>query len=245
MSECVRGCVRARQHATDCNANTCPGCQPRHAGHGLLCTRCHKQLTEWLQNAPGQHTLLHTLLSPNLSQELKALIDAHDIDPSAPLNLEALTIALTLTDILSAWVEMLTTQHQLVGPDRLTTQATWLPWPRWSYYAEEVVWTDPPVLFEISSACIWLRAQIERLENCPGIGDLHNELGEIMGQAHALAPWREQVARLKGIECPECHHQALTQHGGDEHVTCEKCNAHITPGRYAIWTRMLNEKTPA
>jgi hypothetical protein len=58
-----------------------------------------------------------------------------------------------------------------------------------------------------------------------------------------LAPWREEAARLKGIECPQCHAIALVRYGGDEHVTCQRCNAHIEPDRYAIWVRVLaNER---
>jgi len=151
-----------------------------------------------------------------------------------------------LTDILSCWVEMLADQHDLHGPVSMMTrngienpQGRQLN-PRWSFWCGESVWCDPPVRFEIHAACLWLRAQIDRLEDCAGIGDLWGELGEVMSAAHCLAPWREEAARVKGIACPECHAYSLTRFGGDEFVTCVRCAAHIEPGRYAIWVRQLN-----
>jgi len=183
-----------------------------------------------------------------MAQSLKGDADAvrsvQDGAPS-PLNIAAASTMTDLTDVLSCWVEMLADQHDLSGPRPLMTrfeienpQGRQLN-PRWSFYAGESVWCDPPVRFEIHAACLWLRAQIERLEACPGIGDLWGELGEVMSQAHCLAPWREEAARLKGIECPECHTVALVRYSGDEHVTCQRCNAHVEPARYAIWTREL------
>jgi len=153
-----------------------------------------------------------------------------------------------LTDILSGWVEMLADQFALSGPVSVSTQSQrenpqgpQLN-PRWSFYAGESVWCDPPPLFEIRAACTWLSAQIERLESHPAIGDLWGELGEVMSQAHALAPWREEAARLKGIACPECHAYTLARFGGDEHVTCTRCNVHLPPKRYAIWIRELIDR---
>jgi len=201
---------------------------------------------DWLTNAPGQHALLAIAATPSLSQAMQPdAIHASTYGAPTPLNVAAASTMTDLTDILSSWVEMLADQNGMRGPIALLTrngienpQGRQLN-PRWSIFAGESVWCDPPVRFEIHAACLWLRAQIERLEACPGIGDLWDELGEVMSQAHCLAPWREEAARLKGIECPECHAIALVRYGGDEHVTCQRCNAHVSPGRYAIWVRLL------
>jgi len=247
MTGCIRGCVQARQHATDCpDQDACKGCQPREAKHGWLCEGCHIRLLDWLTNAPGQHTLLKITATPSLSQAMQLdAIHASTYGAPTPLNVAAASTMTNLTDILSGWVEMLADQNGMRGPIALMTrngienpQGRQLN-PRWSFYAGVSVWCDPPVRFEIHAACLWLRAQLERLEDCLGIGDLWDELGEVMSQAHALAPWREESARLRGIECPECHAVALVRYGGDEHVTCQRCNAHVSPGRYAIWTREL------
>jgi hypothetical protein len=251
VTSCIRGCTIARKHVTDCPEDACKGCQPREATHGLLCTGCHLRLVDWLTNAPGQWALLAIAAMPSMAQSLKGDADAvrsvQDGAPS-PLNIAAASTMTDLTDVLSGWVEMVADQHGMAGPTALMTrngienpQGRQLN-PRWSFYAGESVWCDPPVRFEIHAACLWLRVQIERLEACPGIGDLWGELGEVMSQAHALAPWREEAARVKGIACPECHANSLTRFGGDEFVTCTRCNAHIEPGRYAIWVRQLNDE---
>ena len=255
MSDCTRGCTLARQHQTVCpDQNTCKGCTPRPATHGLLCKNCHDQLIGWLTDAPGQWLLLATTAEPSMAHAMKGDADSvHSSEDGAPtpLNIAAAATMTDLTDILSSWVEMLTDQHNMAGPFALMTrngienpQGRQLN-PRWSFYAGESVWCDPSRHFEIHAACKWLLVQVERIETCPGIGDLCEELGEVMAAAHRLEPWHEQVVRVKGIECPECHKMALTQHGGSEYVTCERCNAQISPGRYAIWTRMLNERIGA
>jgi len=247
MSDCIRGCTIARKHETDCpDRDACKGCEPREAKHGWLCEGCHLRLLDWLTNAPGQHALLKITATPSLSQAMQPdAIHASTYGAPTPLNIAAASTMTDLTDVLSGWVEMVADQHGMRGPIALLTrngienpQGRQLN-PRWSHFAGQSVWCDPPIRFEIHAACLWLRGQIERLEACPGIGDLWGELGEVMSQAHCLAPWREESARLKGIECPECHSIALVRYGGDEHVTCQRCNAHVSPGRYAIWTREL------
>ena len=249
MTDCIRGCVKARQHETECpDQDACKGCQPREAAHGLLCYGCHVRLLDWLKNAPGQHLLLDVAAEPSMSQAM----DANDFNvpttiygAPSPLNVAAASCMTDLTDILSGWVEMLADQFAMSGPAAMSTQnrrenpQNRQLNPRWSFYAGESVWCDPPVLFEIRSACKWLTAQIERLESHPAIGDLWDELGTVMSQAHCLAPWREEAARLKAISCPECHAYTLARFGGDAHVTCTRCNVHLPPKRYAIWVRML------
>jgi len=249
VTDCIRGCVQARQHIEACeDQDACKGCEPREADYGLLCYGCHVRLLDWLKNAPWQHYLLGYAAEPNLSQALNDAIRATIFGAPSPLNVAAASAMTDLTDILSGWVEMLADQFALSGPVSVSTQSQrenpqgpQLN-PRWSFYAGESVWCDPPPLFEIRAACTWLSAQIERLESHPAIGDLWGELGEVMSQAHALAPWREEAARLKGIACPECHAYTLARFGGDEHVTCTRCNVHLPPKRYAIWIRELIDR---
>lgn len=236
---CARGCTVARRHGPDCDQTVCQGCQPRTATAGLLCDPCHTTLAGWLRDAPGQHTLLELAQHPTLEQQLRDINPTGDIDAPAPLNLDAVTIGLYLTDVLSGWVEMLATQYQMSGPEPLQTMAGRQMTPRWSHYAGETVWVDPPPLFTIKAACTWLTAQQDRLEYCPGIGDLWEELRDVMARAHAVAPWREEVAALRGVECPSCHAFALVHKGGSEDVVCTRCNETIPPARYQIWTRIL------
>lgn len=150
-------------------------------------------------------------------------------DESEPLRIAALDTAQQLDDVLSAWVELVADLAALNGPRRTLTTA-------------ERAQLDPPGRYEIATATRWLVAQIEHLVACEGIGDLWGELAEVMSQAHALAPWRQQATRLPAIECPCCHRPALTLFGGDEDVTCTACHEIVPWARYAVWVKMLAEQ---
>jgi hypothetical protein len=267
---CARGCVQARKHITDCTEKDCKGCLPRGAEFGGLCYGCHSRLLNMLHTAPAQHALLEAVVAPSFAQDYAqptmARVPGPRVDSSGayymalakrtgasegsePLRLACIDTATALTDILSEWVEMLAEQHAMSGPIRLATGSgtAWGHWrvSRWPLAVDEApewVWSDPPALFAIGSACKWLLAQVALLESCPGIKSLWAELAETMSQAHALAPWREQAATLKGIECPECHRSTLRLFGGDEDVTCTTCHATIGWDRYAIWVRELQQR---
>jgi len=189
----------------------------------------------------------------------RASVSTEQVDP---IRLAAIDAAEVLADVMSELVETVVTDYQAKGPTRLLSQAdrddprkkVWKPGRSFAYDKVEThgagkdamtgyyVWVDPPAKFEIGSASRWLLAQIERLEHYEDIGDTMETFAEAMSQGHALAPWREQVARLKGIPCIECHRSSLVIYGGDEDVTCQTCNATMTPGRYAIWIRVLADR---
>lgn len=213
MSECARGCVVARRHATDCeDTETCRGCLPRDAEFGLLCYGCHMRLMDMLTTAPGQVALLETVKAATLAHPFKEDHErggGEDDGAPTPFDLAVHDTIVAIGDVLSAWVEMLCEDYAMAGPERFT----------------------------VYSGSTWLRAQHARLEACPGIGDLWQELADVMAQAHALAPWREEQTRIKGVPCPECHRTRLVLFGGDEDLTCLTCNARVSPGRYAIWSR--------
>jgi hypothetical protein len=219
MSACARGCKQARQHRPDCpDTNGCKGCLPRTAEHGWLCYGCHVRLLDMLKTAPGQVSLLITAKANTLAHPLK---DDHEQRTSGaddgaptPLNLAVVDSINAIGWVLCSWVEMICEDYQMAGPETFT----------------------------VEMGATWLLAQIERLEACDGIGDLWVELADTMSQAHALAPWREQVKRIRGVACPECHRSALALYSGDENLTCQSCQAVVTPGRYAIWVRMLAQQ---
>lgn len=270
---CARGCTVARQHRTDCDTEHCGGCLPREAEFGRLCYGCHQRLLSMLATAPAQHALLAAVVAPSMAQTLAQETTATRPSPrvtsdgplymrpanrttssegSEPIRLAVIDTAQRLSDILSAWVELLTADYGLHGPAQQLTTAQhrdgkhgrWRDsrWPLRQDETPEPVWTEPPAVFAIASAAGWLAAQVARLEAVAGIGDLWGELAEVMSQAHALAPWREQAAVLRGIECPCCHRTALRLFGGDDFVTCLHCHEIIEWARYAIWVRLLQER---
>jgi len=179
---------------------------------------------------------------------------------SEPVRLAALDAADELSDWLSQVVETIVQAHDLTGPKRLTTKGD----PRqWKWHALTVtgavsdfdpivrhgfgrdamrgqyLLTDPPARFEVKSAAGFLLAWLDRFEVMDCVGDELESFGAIMSQCHSLAPWREEMARLTGIPCPACHANALARFGGDENVTCIRCNESIPPERYGLWVRML------
>ena len=144
--------------------------------------------------------------------------------PAEPIRLACLDAARELEDWLQVVVCLIEGDYRMAGPREDT----------------------------IASCTSWLVANIERLEWREDISDRvfapadpkrpAQALGDIMSRAHSLAPWRESVARLRGIPCPECHAVALVRFGGDQDVTCLRCQATMPPQRYGIWTRILADE---
>lgn len=250
---CATGCVRARRHVSDCAGDPCRGCEPRRAEHGWLCYGCHKRLVRMLREIPGQVALLlamadargeHELTAPTtarLSAAGPRLTTARDVrplyarrstlvaGPSEPIRLACLDVAREVEDWLMLLTCRIVEDHQVRGPeiDTIDAYAAWL---------------------EARPGVVEWRDDVADRVFAPGnyapdgqpIGA--QSLASIMSRAHSLAPWRESVARLRGIPCEECHATTLVRYGGDEDVTCVRCNVMIPPARYAIWTRMLAEE---
>lgn len=181
---------------------------------------------------------------------------------SEPLRLAALDVVRDLEDILSQWVERLCEDYRINQPPaKVTTdqrvdprRKVWMPMtqdgPRSKYdpvtvhrdgrekMAGQYVWVDPPAVFEAATASAWLLANLTRLEHLEGIGDEMEALSATMGQAHSVAPWRQQATRLNGIACPSCRRVAMVLYGGMSDVTCQSCGKRYPWERYALWVRM-------
>ena len=234
---CARGCKVWRRHLASCeNPETCRGCQPRQAEEGNLCFGCHKRLVNLLGVAGGQAMLLDAMSGHRGEVEMTALTVAKirtmwrtdttqdfrylyaraviaSHDASEPVRLACIDSSREIEDRLSLWVMHLVNDHHLSHPE-----------------------ADPLALGT------FLLRHVGNLVWRGGIGDELEQFSEIMSQAHALAPWREQVARLRGIPCPECKTTALVMFGGESDVTCLRCRATMDRRRYGIWTRMLADE---
>ena len=257
IEPCIRGCTAPRQHVTACeDREACRGCLPRAAEFGHLCERCHLRLSASLAEVPGQHALLMATVAPSSQVAIRPQ-PTHgrpDYTPTEsdapryiyvtgtttsspqegePVRIACLDTAQGLADLLSEWIEWVCEVHAATGPTRVQTQA------------EREGWSEPPMRFEIDTAVRWLRGNIGRLESLEAVGDMMEDLRALMGQAHALAPWREEVKRINGIPCPACHRHTLRQYGGRDTVTCvtEWCKEEIPQDRYMIWARMYEEES--
>ncbi len=263
MTDCIRGCTAPRRHVfVESEGRTCgedcSGCLPREAEYGQVCFHCHKRLKRMLTEAPGQHAVLCADVAPSFAQHLHAETQARirtswrtDTDQrypdglfasaqggapqeSEPIRLACLEVAQELADWLSQLVERLCDDYGMTGPERMLNGAEQDParcgHPTWR--------------FEVTTASAWLVEQIGRLEFYDSVGDDFEDLSMLMARAHALRPWREQVARIPGVPCPNCHRPTLVRYGGEVDVECQTryCQSIFTPERYGLWVRMLHEE---
>lgn len=213
ITYCLRGCVRARRHASECADPDCRGCQDRQASYGLLCWPCHRQLQLMLTDAPGIVAWLDVHV-PRGTAQSKARNDAEmrrgTTAPPIPLDLDVLELAETWTASLCGWADELADEHNLTRPaHRPIDCAAFLR--RWLTTVESSTWVDA----------------------------LYDELTQLTRDSHNHTPWAPEVRRVHGIPCPECHTCALVVYGGQEDVTCQECRLVIPEARYGIWTRML------
>lgn len=171
---------------------------------------------------------------------------------SEPVRLAAIDVAREIEDWFSIQIENVVRDYEAAGPARALTANERENGRHGRYRVAfagsddpEYVWIDPPERYVLASGARWLYAQVGRFEQRPEIGDLWGELCEVMSRAHSIAPWRKEVAVLDGIECPGCHRMGLVRFGGDDFVTCTRCNEHMSEDRYWIWVRILTEEREA
>ena len=135
--------------------------------------------------------------------------------PPAPLGVAILDARQQLRDRLTLWVDDVCEHSGLTGPRR----------------------------HDVKVDAKFLLTWLSTIERYDWVGDWFEELAETMTDAHAVAPWRPEFNRLRGIPCPSCHSKSLGIYGGESDVTCTECRDIFTPARYGIWTRMLAEES--
>lgn len=212
MTACIRGCTIARRHVSDCDAAACRGCLLRRNESGLLCWPCHRRLQLMLVDAPD----IDRWLAANTSGgQTRIRQDWERRSGDTTVRAEAiLDQRYELSDRIASMVEWTCTTFDLSGPREMT----------------------------LKSMCDFLLAWLTRIEERSDIEFYWEELAEVTSDCHAIAPWRPELRRCTGIECPECHTQNLVVYGGDEDVSCQNCRLMIPPARYGIWVRMLAEQ---
>lgn len=210
---CIRECAISRRHLAECGDNTCRGCLPRRAEEGrLLCWSCHRRLRLLITDAPDVDKWLQANQGPGGQQRIRQDWERSSGDTSVRAE-TLLDQRYALSDVIAAMVDWTCEAFDLDGPSKMTM----------------------PVM------CNYLLAWLTKIETRDYVAYWWNELAELTSDAHALAPWRPELRRCTGIECPECHTQSLVVYGGDEDVSCVNCRLMIPPERYGIWVRMLAE----
>ncbi len=217
---CVRGCSMYRQHLDDCEGvtnDTCRGCLPQRATVGNLCSTCHRRLQLMIHDAP---TVIRWLTGNMTAGEgaARAKEDHEQIkganESPAPLKVDLLDLRDLLRDRLTLWVDDWCEHKGLSGPERHTPEAD-------SAYL--LTWLPGVCSLE------W-------------VGDWWTEMAETMSEAHALAPWRPVMRRIKGVPCPGCAETNLAIYGGESDITCLSCRIMMTEDRFGLWERVLKEQ---
>ena len=230
---CARGCTQRNQHHTGCDhGDDCAGCLPRPARFGILCHPCHRRLAEWLgdpewrpdpdregHQMPGNGlrtaaAMLRESITGGAVRGAGKLAAVKADSGKAPLSMAAYAAHRALEDKLSSWLEAWCEHRGLHGPDQ----------------------------FSVDSACSYLTQWLDQLEAWPPVIDLWTELWDVMVDAHAIAPWRAEVRRCDGIDCPRCSRQELVIFGGMVDVTCGWCGAIYDRTTYDRWAFALAEQ---
>lgn len=217
--ECIRGCVRARRHLSDCDDTTCRGCEPKRAMYGRLCTDDHRRFVLMLTQAE----IAERWLTGNLGSGIEAAkiradherVGGGEKEIPTPLNLAILDARDLLRDRLATWVDDLCEHSGLKGPEKhgVTDDAKYL--------------------------LTWLST----VENLEWVDDWFEELAETMSDAHAVAPWRPAFTKEPKYPCPHCHGRTLGRFGGEDSVTCvnRDCKKILTPDEFNMWRRVIDE----
>jgi hypothetical protein len=211
---CIRGCALRGRHLGECDDEECRGCLPRRAQHGHLCWNCHRRLELWLHDAET----VDRWLTGNLATGQGAAPEQTHITGSKELPLPIKQAVYDQRQVLRDFYAA--TADELIERESLTTAGN------------HGVASDAALLLR------WL----SRIEYWPHVGDLWEYLGEEMGQAHALAPWRPAVRRVHGIPCPECAEVNLIIFGGESDVTCGSCGLIIPERAFGLWERIVKQE---
>ena len=223
---CILGCTMYRQHLTDCdNPDTCRGCLPRRATHGLLCTADYRRFKQLLTDAPTLHRWLTGNLAAGQSQVMddighgKVKQKRKGTESPAPLNVTILDTKALLADRLAIWVDHHVEDSGVTGPTVHTPEAD----------AEHLIrWIDAIAWWDI-------------------VADWITELAECFTDAHAVAPWRPVTRRVRGIPCPNehCGEMTLVIYGGDSDVTCTRCRTIILEKHLPLWEDIVRQELEA
>jgi len=132
-----------------------------------------------------------------------------------------------LSDRIAAMVEWTCETFDLTGPGQMAMK------PMCDFL---LAW-----LTKIEAEDRWITQVLGTPHSAVPVVHWWNELAEVTSDCHALAPWRPEMRRCAGIDCPECHTQNLVIFGGDDCVSCLSCRLIIPPAKYGLWVRMLAE----
>lgn len=200
MSVCAYGCVVRGEHVAGCPGvdeagRECPGCLPRAAEAGVLCSRCWGRLQSAVRTMPSLLEQLWVVAGPGGG----AAAPGGGRRPPGPgcLYPAALGAADDLVAVLWSWCEMVAVYQGVPAP---------LPRGLWSTDRRagdiEVVGVRDPRA--VASLVAWLSPRLEWCASRPWAGDMVGDLCPLAERAWGRWGSEEPDRRVRDVRCPSC-----------------------------------------
>ena len=183
--------------------------RPRWAVDGeRLCVRCGTLLERRLSELPACRDALRANLAKTGGGSNVGNKPTKG-SPPIPLNIAAHDHLTLMQATVTLWALMVREERNLRGPDR----------------------NDLRVL------CGWLSSQLPWLLTHPAVGDLADEVRNLVRIAEALAQTREQWHPLDP-PCPGCGEHAVGRWDGADHIDCKACERVWQEKEYPSFVRL-------
>jgi hypothetical protein len=199
----------------------------------------------WLAELPRQLPLLRAELLPEGRPKQGRMGGTGSATAPVPLNLDALNLLapgwpgppadpygdttgpVPITPLLAGWAGYIAYQYPSVARDRHgTAHAS----PCAAAYTRRGT--------DVAAWCHWLTAYLPYAVTLRCIGDMHQQLSDLVRRIRDLthaAPHRHR----KDVPCPKCGAFDLTEVDGQWGINCEACGEHLEPEAYAAHSRAL------
>lgn len=200
--------------------------QPHEHRRGV-CDRCEHRIRGWLRELGLQRILLRALLAPGSNGPSTGSIHGGRAHSPLPVDLRVLTLlgpgaSSTLTDSYGD-----ARRDQDAGTSLDTVLRGWA-----EATAERTGLPATPWLRPGSTWSTWLTAYLPWALTAPWIGDLHDELDDLVHQARAITHTEPRRHR-KDAPCPSCRSFTLDETEWQPYIECTACGTLLTPAEYA------------
>lgn len=210
-----------------CTIRRCGAPLRPHELRRRVCDRCEHRIRGWLRELGLQRILLQALLVPGSNGPAQGSIHGGRAHSPMPVDLRVLTLlgpgsGSTLADPYGD-----SRGDQDAG---LPLDAVLHAWA--TATAEHVGLNATPWLRPGRTWSTWLAAYLPWALTAPWIGDLHDELDDLVTQARAITHTEPRRHR-KDAPCPSCRAFTLDETEWQPYIECTACGTLLTPAEYA------------
>lgn len=192
-----------------------------------MCDRCQHRIRGWLRELGLQRILLQAMLTPGSTGPAQGSIHGGRAHSPLPVRGDILTLLGPGAD------STLTDPYGDARGDQdagASLDAVLHGWARAT--AERVNLHAEPWLRPGRTWSAWLTAYLPWALPAPWIGDLHDELDDLVRQARSLTH-TEPRRRPKDAPCPSCRAFGLIEEDWQPYIECTVCETLLTPAEYA------------